>query len=516
VTTASLERRLVQLEKRLKQLERRDFAQRRELERLREENAELRRQVAGVRSLQERVERGQARIDALVKEVERLRRRERELEMRVGQDSETSSKPPSSDAPWEKEARRKDRNKRKAKKRGAKKGHEGRHRRRVASSEVDEVQEHRFAACEGCSAGLEEAPTRVQWRHQVVELVEVRARWIEHRGYQVKCPSCGRDHVSRRPSWLVRTGAFGPNLRALMTLLAASYRLSRRQVQRLLKQVWGVTVALGSVSNNESRVSDCLGGVYEDAHRRAQQSARANADETSWSLEDKLAWLWTVVTPDTVLYRIDRRRTREAAKKILGSFAGLLTTDRFSSYAYYDGGKRQFCWSHIDRDVEHLVRHVPEERVLLHKMTGLIAQMFRRHQRIRDGTVPWHRGWHKKIRRHFDACLVQGCASTHKAVRRLCRSLSKNPDALWRFARFEGVDPTNNAAERALRHAVIWRRISHGSRSERGARFVERMLTVVETLRVQGRDAWAYLSRLLHGSVHDAPLPSLSPDSMVG
>lgn len=509
-----------QLEKRLAQLERRDQAQRRELERLRAETEAQRRQLGRVRTLEQQLERARARIERLEGENERLRKRERELEMRVGQDSQTSSKPPSSDPAWEREARRKARNERKAKKRGkkrgAKKGHRGTHRRRVSASEVDEVEEHRAAECAGCGRSLAEEPGRLMWRHQVVELMQVEARVVEHRGMAVTCGGCGQEHRPRRPRWLVRTGAFGPRLRALMALLVAGYRLSRRQVQRLLRQVWGVRISLGAVSANEARVSQPLEPIYEDAHRLAQRSARAHADETPWHSDDKLAWLWTMVTPEHVIYRIDPRRTTEAAKKVLGTFVGLLTTDRFSSYSYYDADKRQFCWSHLDRELAHLVQHVPEEGLLLRKMKGLVKQMFVRHRRIRDGTVPWRRGWVRSIRRHFETCVQQGQASEQKAVRRLCRSLSKNLGALWRFASFEGAEPTNNAAERALRHAVLWRKTSHGTRSVRGARFVERMLTVLETLRVQGRDAWAFLERVMQTSVRGAPLPTLHSGSLIG
>jgi transposase len=520
VAGRELERRFEQLEKQLAQLKRRDLWQRGDLAELRKENGRLRRQLKRVTTLEQQLEQAQASVRQLTKENDRLRVRERELEMRLGQDSQTSSRPPSSDPLWEREARRKERNERKGKKRkkkrGAKKGHRGTHRQMVKSSEVDQVEAHQPLICRSCSASLSEAPARLAWRHQVVELMDVEARLIEHRGYEVCCGACGEVERTRRPSWLVCTGAFGPRLRALMALLVTSYRLSRRQVQRLLRQVWGVAISLGAVSANEAKMSVPLLPIYEDAHAQAQRSARAHADETSWLSNDSLAWLWTLVTPEHVIYRIDRRRTKEAAKRMIGSFVGLLTTDRFSGYGFYDPDKRQFCWSHLDRDVAHLVKTVPEEAALLKKMKGLIGQMFGRHQRIRDGTVPWRRGWHRKLRGHFDKCLRQGLDSKHKPVRRLCRSLLKNPDALWRFASFADGEPTNNAAERALRHAVIWRRISQGSRSERGARFVERMLTALETLRVQGRDAWTFLARVMHTHVRGTELPSLHPGSLIG
>lgn len=515
-----LKQRLEKLEKQQEQLQRREAAQRRQLERLKQENAQLQRQLGRVKGLEQQLQQAQATIGRLEQENERLKGRERELEMRVGQDSSTSSKPPSSDPPWDREARRKARNERKAKKRskkrGAKKGHPGTHRRAVAASEVEQVQEHRPEHCEQCGERFDAEAARPAWRHQLVELMQVEARIVEHRGYEGVCGHCGHAQASARPEWLVRTGSFGPRLRALMAMLVASYRLSRRQVQRLLRQVWGIRISLGAVSENEARVSKPLAPVYQDAHQQAVQSARAHADETTWLSHDELAWLWTMVTPELVIYRIDARRTTEAAQRILGSFVGLLSTDRFSSYNYYDANKRQFCWSHIAREVEQLLKHVPEESRLLRKMKGLIEQMFLRHHRIRDGTIPWRRGWHKPIRKHFDDCLEKGRVSEHEPVRRLCASLSKNPDALWRFASFKDAEPTNNAAERALRHAVLWRKTSHGTRSQRGARFVERMLTVLETLRVQGRDAWSYLTRVMHASVHRMALPSLHPGSLIG
>lgn len=396
------------------------------------------------------------------------------------------------------------------------KGHKGHFR--IRRSEVDCVRRHAPSSCSRCESEVI-AIGQVR-RHQQTEFVEGGAvQVIEHQRPLMRCIRCGHRERAALPEEVQSYGAFGPRLRALMVTLVSGYRLSRRQVQRFLREVFCVRVSLGAVASNEKRMSQALGPVYQDALQAAQSSAQAHADETPWFTESKLNWLWVLATKQMSVFRIDAKRDTEAAKKLLGGFKGLLCSDDLGSYNTYDKARRQLCHAHLAR---HIQKHIDcaknkRERKLAMKLSKLHRKIFRLWNLIRDGTIAAKERRIKMghIEDAFTATLQKGAKSAHKRFANFCqRQLTRTP-MLWRFVLYQS-EPTNNTAERALRHAVIWRKTSFGTQSDHGNRFAERILTVHHCLRLQGRNMLSYLTRVLKACALRVPLPSLRPGSIIG
>jgi len=467
-------------------------------------------------------ERRNKELEVLLKEQKltnaRLENRIRDLEMRVGSDSSNSGKPPSSDSPFDKESRRKKRNKRKSakNKRGGQKGHKGHHRARL--TEVDRVIVHAPSGCSRCSGEL--VATSDVRRHQQTEFIgRAGVEVIEHQSPLMRCVGCGHRQRQSLPKEIRRAGAFGTRLRALMSVLVGSFRMSRRSVQRFLRDTFDIHISLGAISKSEAVVSDALNSVYEDTHVALQSSAQAHADETPYYQESKLRWLWALVNKYMGFFRIDERRNKEAATKLLGGFKGLLCTDDFGSYNVHDSKRRQLCHAHLAR---HIQKHIDSaeckrDKKLAKKLRKLHKTMFKIWHLIRDGTIDDNKRRIKMghIEDAFTATLKKGATSVHVRFANFCKRQIKYTDMLWRFVLYRS-EPTNNDAERALRHAVIWRKVSYGTQSERGTRFVERMLTVHHCLRLQKRNILTFVTRVLDATAHNLTLPSLRPGSNIG
>ena len=261
-------------------------------------------------------------------------------------------------------------------------------------------------------------------------------------------------------------------------------------------------MSLGSVSKLEATVSRALEPIHAEAHTHAK-GLDANVDETGWKQGKAKAWLWVAVTNLLTVFLIRPNRNRAAFDDLVGPTPGVLTTDRFPVYTHLSGRRRQVCWAHLRRDFQAMIDRKDSgseigEALLIH------ADILWMHwQRVRDGTRTrrWfervHRPWlQEEVRGLLERGTVCGCAKTAS----VCRELLTVESSLWTFATRSGVEPTNNAAERAVRHAVCWRKTSYGTDSERGSRFVERILTVVATCRQQGRGVLYFLVQALRGN----------------
>jgi transposase len=253
--------------------------------------------------------------------------------------------------------------------------------------------------------------------------------------------------------------------------------------------------------------------VRGEALAKIQNADSVNADETSWRESNKLAWLWAAVTPLLKVFRIDRRRNREAFRKLLFNFDGILGTDRFSVYRVHDKEKRQLCWAHLLRNFLGLEEVGGTATSLGVGGQRIVKSVFREWYRFRDGEFT-RRGLQQRLapiwlrlqrllRRHVNNPIAP--------ARKIAKDLREYGSALWSFVRVEGIEPTNNLAERALRKAVLWRKSSYGSASRAGSLFVERMLTVCESLRAQGRSILDFLVEAIGGPVRGRTLPSLLP-----
>jgi transposase len=349
----------------------------------------------------------------------------------------------------------------------------------------------------------------------VAELPEVTARVTEHQGPARPCPHCGTLNHAPIPA-AIRAHALGPRLAAVMAYLSGARPDSKRGVEEVVETVFGVPVALGTVAAVEREASAALAQAHAEAAAAVRRAPAKNADETGWKVAGRLCWLWAAVTTRAAFFVIHARRGAAGLSALLGeTITGIRTTDRWSAYQRLDVYRRQLCWAHLLRDFQALVERGGPGEALGHELLCLAEDVFHWWYRVRDGTmqrsslrtyIDSQRPWLRDLLQGGAAC---GCAKTAAC----CENLLALEPALWTFVRVEGVEPTNNAAERALRPAVLWRRRSFGCRSDAGCRFAERMLTVVQTLRLQRRGVLDYLVQAITAHRHGLAAPQLLPTS---
>jgi transposase len=329
------------------------------------------------------------------------------------------------------------------------------------------------------------------WRHQVVELLPLALRVTEYQIAVRRCPTCGRRTRADLPTGVPRW-PFGARLTAVIALLSGRYRLSRREVRQLLQDLWAVRVSLGAVVRQEQAQSEALAPMVDEARAALPQADIVNLDETGWRQDQQRAWLWTGVTAELTVFRIDRSRGGTAVEALLGSeFGGVVGSDRWSAYNHFPAERRALCWAHLKRAFQGLVDRGGEAEPIGCWGLAEIARLFALWHRFRAGKFD-----RQELRRRLiplqarlGRLLRRGQENPDRKAVALCRQLKKWWPALRTFARVEGVEPTNNVSERALRPAVLWRRGSFGCDSEAGSRFAERLLTVVATCRQQGQPA---------------------------
>jgi transposase len=442
-----------------------------------------------------------------------LHQRIRELEAQVGQNSSNSSRPPSADPPH---APVRPKAPPSGRKRGGQPGHRGAYRALLPAEQVDELVAVVPERCRQCQQPFPEAAGRRRgraWRHQVVELLPLAVRVTEYQMIARRCPSCGKRTRADLPLGVPRR-PFGPRLTAVVALLSGRYRLSRREVRQLLQDLWQVRLSLGAVVRQEQAESAALAPVVTAAQAAVQQAAVVNLDETGWREEQQRAWLWTVVTAALTVFRIDRHRGGAVVEVLLGAgYAGVVGSDRWSAYRRFPAEQRALCWAHLKRDFQALVDRGGEAAPVGRWGLAEIERLFALWHRFRGGEFAREQLQRRLIplQARLGRLLRRGQENPDHKAAGLCRELRKWWPALWTFARVEGVEPTNNGAERALRPAVLWRKGSFGSANEAGSRFAERLLTVVASCRQQGRPLLAFLVAAVEAALRGSPPPSLLP-----
>jgi len=429
-----------------------------------------------------------------------------DLEARLSQNSTNSSKPPSTDTPHGKPAPPKTPT---GKRKGGQPGHPKRTRPDLPP---DVVVELRADTCDRCShplAGEDPAPLR----HQVVEIPPVRPHVTEYRRHRLACPRCGRVTCPALPA--EARGGYGPRVQAMCALLAGVYRVGKRGVARLSGDLFGVPISPAAVCDLQRKTAAALEPVVREAHAHVTGKP-ANVDETGWREGGKRGWLWVAVTAGVTVFLVRLSRARAVLGDLIPGKLGVLTTDRYSAYAHLPAYRRQVCWAHLRRDFQAMIDRrnggsVIGEDLLLHADILLVQW-----KRVRDGTLT-RRGFRQSylgwIREEVVALLGRGAECGCAVTAGVCRELLTVEAALYTFARAEGIEPTNNAAERALRHAVCWRKTSYGTDSAAGSRFVERVLTVVATCRQQGRGVLDFLTACCRAAREGTAPPPLVPQA---
>jgi len=438
--------------------------------------------------------------------VVRLEKRVAELEEKLGASSRNSSKPPSSDPPNVMRPSKPP----SGRKPGGQPGHKRHQRELVAPDKVRSVTECKPTCCTRCwhpLRGSDPEPVR----HQVAHLPKVEAAVDEYRLHALTCGRCGARSRGELPEG-VPQGSFGPTVVATVTLLLGVYGLSRRDVAELLRDMFGLPISLGGVIGCQKLGAEALAPAHEEAQAEIPKAAVRYADETGWKLGKLYACLWVVVTPSVTVFRVQAERSRAAAMKVLGKVHGLLGSDRYAVYDCWPVVMHQFCWAHLSR---LFVRFSERSDSTAHAIgEALVAeknQMFEWWHRVRDGTLSRSslRRYMLPLQGRVATLLEQGTRASCAKTRRTCARLLDNIDALWTFVYREGIEPTNNPGERALRRGVIIRKTSFGSQSEHGCRFFERVLTVHATLRQRSRSVHAFIVAACEAHALGTQAPSL-------
>ena len=438
-----------------------------------------------------------------------MERRIAELEQRLNTNSTNSSKPPSSDPP---SVPRRPPVPASGKKRGGQPGHRHHPRALVPPERLRQVIECRPVECRRCGHELRgDDPEPI--RHQVAELPPVVPVVDEYRRHRLRCPRCRAVTCATLPPG-VPTGAFGPRLRAILSVLAGGYRLGKRPIRQLASDLLGLSISTGMISRLERQAAAELEAPVEQLRTHVRDAAAAHIDETSWKQGRDKAWLWAAVTRFVTVFAIATSRGAEVARDLLGTDRRkVVVSDRFKSYTWIK--RRQFCWAHLKRDFQAMVDRGGESAEVGRLLLGHSERLFDWWHRVRDGTMARAtlRTNVAIMRFSFREDLRRGAARGCARTAATCRELLAGEAHLWTFVRVEGIEPTNNDAERALRHGVIYRKVSGGTDSESGSRFVERVLTVVATCRQQDINVLDYLTGCFQAHLDGRPAPSLLPDS---
>jgi transposase len=452
----------------------------------------------------------QAYIRALESRVAALEATVQQLREQVQQTSRTSSRPPSSDPPQALGQR--PRREPTGRRPGGQPGHEGQARALVPVEEVDVVVPVKPERCHHCQHTLQGEDLQPQ-RHQVTELPPIKPVVTEYQLHRLVCPACGAATRAELPAG-VPTGGFGPRVQATTALCTGAYHLSKRMTQNVLEDLFGVQLSVGTVANLEQTTGQALAEPVAEARAYVQVQPAAYLDETGWREGTQRAWLWTAVTTWVTVFVVRRARSGKVAHELLGErFWGWLVTDRWSAYTWYPSWRRQLCWAHLLRDLEAMIARGGRSQEIGEALRAQARQMFHWWHRVRDGTLahPTFARYMWPVRHEVERLLDAGQRCGVPKTEGTCRAILKLRQALWTFVRHEGVEPTNNAAERAIRPGVLWRKGSFGTQSAEGSRFVEVMMTVVATLKQQHRKVLEYVTAACEAALCGQPAPSLLP-----
>jgi len=478
----------------------------REIERLR---TELRVRDEQLRVRDEVIMVQAAKITDLQARLEKLAQLVGEQGRKLGQHSGNSNLPPSSDGPGQ--GASSSQRKKKGGKRGGRKGHRGSHRRLVAPDEVDRVVDMFPARCDACHQWLPKVLSLFPKRHQYTELEPLVPKVTEYRRHEVCCPSCGHRTQAAYDDDVIPRTAFGPRLMAVVVLLTGVYHLSRRRAARLLYDLLGLRISLGSISNIERRMSAAVEPAVEEALEVVLDARVKHADGTSWLERGVLLALWTVATAAATVFAVlPDNRGKTLRHKLLRRSKGVLVSDRASALKFWVMRLRQICWAHLLRKFVGFSERDGPTGTLGRELLDCTVVVFTYWSELKEGrlTRAQLQARIEPVRADFERTLRRAIDSELPGLSGSCADIWEHAEALWTFVDTPGVEPTNNHAEQELRGFVLWRKRSFGAQSEHGHRFAERLMTVAHTARKQGRDILAFLVACAERDA-GGPAPSL-------
>jgi transposase len=400
---------------------------------------------------------------------------------------------------------------------GGQSGHPGAGRGLRPEDQIDEIVDHYPEVCGGCGSGFGEQqrrPGRRFGRHQVAELPPISVTWTEHRTHQLRCRHC-RARTSGRLPEQIAGSPFGPRLQAAVVTLTARHRVSRRGIVELARDLFGATISTGSADAICQRASEALAGPHCQLQDSVLDQGAVHVDETGWRTRGEGRALWTATTADAAFFQIAEHCNREQFNALIGtSYSGIVVSDRWNGYAHLEPARRQVCWSHLQRDFRRHADGLAEQKTFGEKGVPLTNQVFaawrtyqhehRDRDQLQAELAP--------VQTELRALLEDASPKSQRTRwhRQFANNLLKVWPALWTFTAIDGVEPTNNPAERALRSPVIHRKLSLGTQSKHGERFAERALSAAVTCRMQHRSLFTYLSDLITAHNRGAPFPALT------
>jgi transposase len=444
------------------------------------------------------------RIETLEKRIEELDKHIEALERRLGMNSKNSSKPPSSDPPGTAVVLPR----RRRQQRGARKGHPPYLRALLPPETVKQRIELKPEVCPCGGVHLEKTEAE-PLRHQIVDIPPIVPEVTEYLQHFYRCRDCGALVYQPLPEEIKRR-YFGPGLLAVVAVLTGMLNTSKRKALAVINELFAVRMSLGGLSQCEAQLAEALQAPHQEMVTHLQNEVVAHADETGWRRGNRQkGWLWALCSAGAAVFMIQAGRGQASARTLLGTFAGVLISDRWSGYNCF-AGLRQMCWAHLKRDFQAISEAKGVTGRIGQELYGLAKKILKLRARVRDGTLSWRTFQNRMVPliRRVESLLAQG-ADSREGLSGQCRRIFNQRQYLWTFARDERVEPTNNAAERVVRQAVLWRKGSFGTQSERGARYVERILTVCATCRLQGRSIVDYLRDACRCYVDGIPAPSL-------
>jgi transposase len=450
----------------------------------------------------------EARIDELTAQL-------RVLTEKLNQNSKNSHLPPSSDGPGSagsggpKNAEPKSKSKRK---RGGQKGHRGAHRELLPPESVSTFVDFFPDHCGGCAR--EDLPHVLDpeaRRYQQLDIRDHRPHLTEFRRHELECPDCGaRTRAAYDPAQ-IPSSAFGPCLTAIVGLLTGVYHLSRRKTQQLLHELFDISVSLGAVSTMEKRASEALGPAYEEAVQEVERAGVKHADATSWLRSGVLMSLWTIATVSATVYGIFADGAQKTIRPFFGSRRGILISDRATVFNFWVMCMRQICWAHLFRKFISFSERDGPAGAIGRDLLEYTSLVFEYWHGYKEGvlTRDEFEMWLQPVRRAFELTLERAAKADISRLSGSCADILAHREALWTFVTEDGVEPTNNHAERELRAFVLWRKLSFGTQSERGERFAERLMTVAHTARKQRKAVRDFIVKSVQAHVDGTTAPRL-------
>lgn len=420
-----------------------------------------------------------------------------------------SSVPPSTEHPHAKPKRKPLPGKKR--KQGGQKGHQRNVRELIPSEQCAAVIPCRPSDCRRCGGELQSDASEPT-RHQVWDLPEIEPVVTEYQLHQGHCRCCGITTQADLPDG-VPSGQCGPRLAAFTGLLMGHFRQSKRRAASFLGDLLNIPCSAAWTVKIQNLVSDAVAAPYEELRGKLIEEKQLFVDESPTKEKNTKAWLWVAVAPMFTVFGIFANRKRESLVSLIGDYRGIiLNCDR--AKMYLDGKRLQWCWAHLKRDIQKLIDS-PDHQVkrLGHDLMRQQRLLLGHWRRYKAGEIKWgtFQTSVRPIREEVRGLLLRGSFSGNAKLVGFCDELYPRREHLWTFTRIEGIEPTNNTAERALRPAVIYRKLSFGTQSASGSRYLERLLSVSETCRLQNRNAYQYLIEAMKAKFAGESAPSLLP-----